>query len=236
MDDGRASIQLQIRTFAMVRHVLGTASLNLELPAGATVAQLLERLTADYPPIAPYLDRIVVTVNQQFVDRAQVLASEDEVAIFPPVSGGSQETHVALCAGTIDTSTLIEMVTEAGAGAVVTFAGTVRDNNLGRQVNYLEYEAYPEMAEAKLRQIVEEARERWPKIRRVAVVHRVGHLGLGETAVLVAIGAPHRDDGAFQAARYTIDRIKEIVPIWKKEGWADGAEWLDGDYQPQPGE
>jgi len=220
----------------MVRQVVGAASLTFELPVGTTVAQLLERLTADYPLIAPYLDRIVVTVNQQFVDRAQVLASEDEVAIFPPVSGGSQETHVALCATPIDTSTLLEMVTEAGAGAVVTFAGVVRDNNLGRQVNYLEYEAYPEMAEAKLRQIAMEAREQWPKIRRVAIVHRVGYLELGETAVLVAIGAPHRDDGAFQAARYTIDRIKEIVPIWKKEGWADGEEWLDGDYQPQAGE
>jgi len=220
----------------MVRQVVGAASLTFELPVGTTVAQLLERLTADYPLIAPYLDRIVVTVNQQFVDRAQVLASEDVVAIFPPVSGGSQETHVALCATPIDTSTLLEMVTEAGAGAVVTFAGVVRDNNLGRQVNYLEYEAYPEMAEAKLRQIAMEAREQWPKIRRVAIVHRVGYLELGETAVLVAIGAPHRDDGAFQAARYTIDRIKEIVPIWKKEGWADGEEWLDGDYQPQAGE
>jgi molybdopterin synthase catalytic subunit len=92
------------------------------------------------------------------------------------------------------------------------------------------------MAEAKMRQIVAEARERWPAIRGVAVVHRTGHLEIGEVAVLVAVGAPHRDDGAFEAARYIIDRIKEIVPIWKKESWADGEEWLEGDYLPQPGE
>jgi molybdopterin synthase catalytic subunit len=128
------------------------------------------------------------------------------------------------------------MVAEPGAGAAVTFEGLVRDNNLGRRVDYLEYEAYPEMAEAKLRQVVNEARERWPKIRRVAVVHRLGHLDLGETAVLIAIGAPHRDDGAFEAVSYCIDRIKEIVPIWKKEGWADGEVWLEGEYQPRPGE
>ena len=121
-------------------------------------------------------------------------------------------------------------------GAVVTFAGVVRDNNLGRQVGYLEYEAYPEMAETKMQQVVDEARERWPAIRGVAVVHRTGHLEIGEMAVLVAVGAPHRGDGAFEAARYIIDRTKEIVPIWKKESWADGEEWLEGDYHPRSGE
>ncbi|MBN1319140.1 MAG: molybdenum cofactor biosynthesis protein MoaE, partial [Anaerolineales bacterium] len=81
-----------------------------------------------------------------------------------------------------------------------------------------------------------QARERWPKIRRVAIVHRTGRLELGELAVVAAVGAPHRDDGAFEAARFAIDRIKEIVPIWKKEGWTGGEEWLEGDYLPQPGE
>jgi molybdopterin synthase catalytic subunit len=103
-------------------------------------------------------------------------------------------------------------------------------------VQSLEYESYPPMAEAKLEQVVAEARERWPAIRGVAVVHRTGHLEIGETAVLVAVGAPHRGDGAFEAARYIIDRTKEIVPIWKQERWTDGAEWLEGEYRPQPRE
>jgi len=131
---------------------------------------------------------------------------------------------------------LSALVTEPDIGGVVTFAGVVRNNNLGRQVSYLRYEAYPEMAEAKLRQIVAEARELWPLIRGVAVVHRTGRLEIGETAVLVAVGVPHRGDGAFEAARYIIDRTKEIVPIWKKEVWGDGEEWLEGDYRPQTGE
>jgi len=229
-------IQVKIRPFSLVKQVLGTAGLTLELPPAATVAHLLEQLTAEYPALAPHLKNIIVAVNHTYAGRERPLASGDEVAIFPPVSGGMDATYTTLSAEPIDSSALIEMVTEPGAGAVVAFAGVVRDNNLGRPVDYLEYEAYPEMAEAKMRQVAAEARERWPKIRRVAVVHRVGHLALNETAVLVAIGAPHRGDGAFEAARYLIDRLKEIVPIWKKEGWADGEEWLAGNYRPQPGE
>jgi molybdopterin converting factor subunit 1 len=229
-------IRVRVRAFAAVRQALGASEVELDLPAGATVAHLLEHLAAGYPAIVPLLGRTIVTVNQSFADQHQTVAPGDEVAIFPPVSGGSHQTHVAISQMPIDVSRVLEQVTEAGAGAVVTFAGVVRGENLGRPVDYLEYEAYAEMAEARLRQVVSEARELWPKIRRVALVHRVGHLALGEVAVLVAVGASHRDDGAFEAARYAIDRIKEIVPIWKKEGWADGEEWLEGQYRPQPGE
>lgn len=237
-------IQVRVRAFASLRQVLGTANLTLSLPADTTVADLLERLSADYPAAAAHLARAVVAVNQNYADRAQPLAQGDEVAVFPPVSGGTPDliahntavTYIALSAEPIDPLPLSALVTEPSIGAVVTFAGVVRDNNLGRRVRYLGYEAFAEMAEAKLHQVVTEARERWPAIRGVAVVHRTGHLEIGEMAVLVAVGAPHRDDGAFEAARYIIDRTKEIVPIWKKEVWTDGEEWLDGDYHPQPGE
>jgi molybdopterin converting factor subunit 1 len=211
MNSGLEIVQVRVRAFAAVRQALGASEVTVELPAGATVAHLLEHLAAEYPTILPVLGRTIVTVNQSYADHHRPVVAGDEIAIFPPV-------------------------TEPGAGAVVTFAGVVRGENLGRPVDYLEYEAYTEMAEARLRQVVAEAREQWPKIRRVALVHRVGHLELGEVAVLVAIGAAHRDDGAFEAARYAIDRIKEIVPIWKKEGWADGEEWLEGQYRPRPGE
>jgi molybdopterin synthase catalytic subunit len=150
--------------------------------------------------------------------------------------GQEPVTFVGLSAQRIDPLHLSSLVTEPGSGAVVTFAGVVRNQNLGRQVDQLEYEAYPPMAETKLGQIVAEARERWPAIRGVAVVHRTGQLEIGETAVLVAVGAPHRDDGAFEAARYVIDRTKEIVPIWKKETWTEGEEWLEGEYHPRAGE
>jgi molybdopterin synthase catalytic subunit len=225
-------IEIQVRAFALLRQVLGTADLTIDLPAGATVAHLLERLSADYPAAGPHLSRALVAVNQDYAERSQPLAGGDEIAVFLPVSGGAAEgqealTYVALSPDPIDPLALSEMVTEPGAGAVVTFAGVVRDHNLGRQVHYLEYEAYPEMAAAKLRQIVAEVRQRWPLVRGVALVHRTGRLEIGEMAVLVAVGAAHRGDGAFEAARHVIDRIKEIVPIWKKEVWADGEEWLE---------
>jgi molybdopterin converting factor subunit 1 len=231
-----ARIEVRVRAFAALRQALGTASLTLDLPPEATVAHLLERLSADYPAAGPHLSRAIVAINQTYADKTQRLAAGDEVAVFPPVSGGAPDTFVALSAAPIDPLALSARVAEPGSGAVVTFAGLVRDNNLGHQVRYLEYEAYPEMAEARMRQVVGEARERWPGIRRVALVHRTGHLEIGEMAVLVAVGAPHRGDGAFEAARYIIDRTKEIVPIWKKEAWADGEEWLEGDYHPGPGE
>jgi molybdopterin synthase catalytic subunit len=208
------------------------------------VAHLLERLSVDYPAAGSHLRRALVAINQEYVDPSQPLAPDDEVVVFPPVSGGEPDTttreeevtFVGLSADPIDPLALSDMVSEPGSGAVVTFAGLVRDNNLGRPVHYLDYEAYPEMAETKMQQVVAEAREHWPLIRGVAVVHRTGHLEIGEMAVLVAVGAPHRADGAFEAARYIIDRTKEIVPIWKKEAWAEGEEWLEGDYRPQPGE
>jgi len=119
---------------------------------------------------------------------------------------------------------VIARLADPANGAVVTFVGVVRDNTDGRNVLYLEYEAYPEMAEDTLRQIGAEIQERWKSIRQVAIVHRVGRLGIGEASVVIALSAGHRPE-MFDALHYAIDRLKEIVPIWKKEVWADGSEW-----------
>jgi molybdopterin synthase catalytic subunit len=235
-------IQVRVLTFASLRQIMGMSSLTVDLASGATVADLMERLSKDFPTAAPHLVRAIVAVNQDYAARTRTLIPNDEVAIFPPVSGGAPNmidgeeatTFVDLSDGPIDLLQVSSLVTEPSIGSVVTFAGVVRDNNLGRQVHYLEYEAYPEMAKAKMHEIVAEARERWPLIRGVAVVHRTGHLEIGDMAVLVAVGSPHRGDGGFEAARYIIDRTKEIVPIWKKEVWTDGEEWLEGEYHPEP--
>jgi molybdopterin synthase catalytic subunit len=233
-------INVQVRVFAALRQALGVASLSLDLPPDATVANILERLGIDCPAARPILSRALVAVNHDYVEQTRVLVSGDEVAVFPPVSGGTDDEKTVTCiflsAEALEPLALSGAVAEPGAGAVVTFAGLVRDNNLGRQVRYLEYEAYPEMAEAKLRQVVSEARERWPGVRGVAVAHRTGYLEIGEMAMFVAVAAAHRGDGAFEAARYIVDRTKEIVPVWKKEVWADGEEWLEGDYDPRPRE
>jgi len=119
---------------------------------------------------------------------------------------------------------VVARLADPAIGAVITFVGVVRGVTEGRQVHYLEYEAYPGMAESVLRQIGDEIRARWETIREVAIVHRVGRLQVGETAVVIALSAAHRHE-VFDAVHYAIDRIKEIVPIWKKEVWADGAEW-----------
>jgi molybdopterin synthase catalytic subunit len=126
-------------------------------------------------------------------------------------------------------------ISNAAVGAVVSFAGIVRGTNVGRQVRYLEYEAYPEMAEGMMAQIADEIKARWP-VEQVAVVHRIGRQEIGETSVVVAVASGHRE-GAFEAGRYAIDRIKEIVPIWKKEHFEGGEVWIDGpEKSPNPRE
>jgi molybdopterin synthase catalytic subunit len=124
----------------------------------------------------------------------------------------------------ISVDEVVARLADPAIGAVITFVGVVRGTTDGREVRYLEYEAYPEMAERALRQIGDEIRTRWQTIRGVAIVHRVGRLQVGETAVVIALSAAHRPE-VFDAVRYAIDRLKEIVPMWKKEVWADGAEW-----------
>ncbi|MCX7682484.1 MAG: molybdenum cofactor biosynthesis protein MoaE [Anaerolineae bacterium] len=127
----------------------------------------------------------------------------------------------------ISVTEVIARLEDAANGAIVTFIGVVRGETDGRQVHYLEYEAYSEMAEEALARIGGEIRERWPEVRGVAIVHRVGRLGVGETSVVIALAAAHRPQ-LFDALRYAIDRLKEVVPIWKKEVWAEGAEWKAG--------
>ncbi len=127
----------------------------------------------------------------------------------------------------LDPRIVEEAVAHSGAGAICTFLGVVRDNNLGKAVRYLEYEAYPPMAEKTMRQIGDEIAARWPEAR-VAMVHRIGRMEIGEASVVIAVSSPHRAQ-AFEACRYAIDRLKAIVPIWKKEVWEDGEHWVEQD-------
>jgi molybdopterin synthase catalytic subunit len=133
----------------------------------------------------------------------------------------------------ISPDALHEIVRDDSDGAVVTFAGVVRDNSRGRRTEYLVYDAYGEMAEKKMREIGEEIRARWHVVR-VAVLHRIGRLEIGEISVLIAVSSAHREP-AFEACRYLIDRLKETVPIWKKEVWTDGEAWIEGEAPAPPG-
>jgi len=223
-------IRVRVRLFARLREIVGAGELESELNGGATVADLLEALHAEYPGLTNVTPRTVISVNQEFVTPDSPLSDGDEVAIFPPVSGGAESFRV-----TFDPITLDEvagLVVKPHTGAVATFAGVVRNVTRDKEIAYLEYEAYEEMALAKLRQVAEEARARWPGIVDIAIMQRIGHLDVGDVAVVIAVSSGHRDEGCFEACRYAIDRLKQIVPIWKKEVGPTGEEWVEGDYLP----
>ena len=230
-------MQLTVKLFATLKDRAKAGQVTVELPDGATVAALRDKLAADFPALVQPLGSSVVSVNQAFAFAETPLHAGDEVALFPPVSGGSQFpviTHIASEA--FDVSQVVRELTLSTTGAVVTFTGAVRGSERDKQVAQLFYEAYTPMAEAKLKQVADEMRARFPQIEGIALIQRVGLLSAGEPTVLVAVSSPHRDQGCFEAARYGIDRIKEIVPVWKKEIGPDGQEWIEGHYTPKSGD
>ncbi|MBI4790351.1 MAG: molybdenum cofactor biosynthesis protein MoaE [Chloroflexi bacterium] len=193
--------------------------------------------------------RAAYAVNQRLVKPEQVLNEGDEVGFLPPVSGGaspkiksqklkvksrqnsrnsrySRIKNVSVTRKRLDLGALIKCVEFPGAGAIITFSGVVRDNAKGKPVGHLEYEAYPEMAEQAMRDIIAEIHERWPEAR-VAMAHRIGKLKIGEPSLIIAVAAPHRPE-AYAASRYAIERVKAILPVWKKEFAADGEYWVEG--------
>ena len=227
-------MRVTIKLFARLREIAGAGRLERELADGATVGDLLAALRAEFPRLADVTARTITSVNQEFAAPDRPLHDGDEVAIFPPVSGGADGSTDVLRI-TFDPVALDEVVravVQPHTGAVATFVGVVRAVSGGKEVAYLEYEAYQEMAVAKMRQIADEARARWPDIVDMAIVQRIGHLEVGDVAVVIAVSSGHRDQGCFEACRYAIDRLKQIVPIWKKEVGPGGEEWVEGDYLP----
>lgn len=227
-------MDVDVRYFAMIREIVGVARERRTLAAGVTAGELFDELITQFPRLERLKPITMMMVNQRYVERDHALHDGDEVAFIPPVSGGDRPRFVVQTEP-LDPREQEALVAHAGAGAIVTFTGTVRDHGRGRLVVRLDYEAYAPAAEKMLAQIGDEIEERWG-IDAVAIAHRVGSLAIGEMSVVIAVAAPHRD-AAFEASRYAIERIKEIVPIWKKEHYADGAAWLgsEHDYQVETG-
>lgn len=224
-------MKVRVRFFAGLREEFGASELNLDLPEGADVAAILARLNADHPGVRLNDRRFTVAVNRSFAPPAQVLRDGDEMALIPPVSGGSAKLFEVVD-GLISLDQVASRVLAPERGGITLFAGTVRGVTQNavtgsQQTDYLEYEAYPEMAEASFAQLAAEAQARWPDISAVAVVHRVGRLEVGDVAVVIAVAAGHRAN-TFDACHYIIDRIKQVSPIWKKEVGPDGAMWIEG--------
>ena len=216
-------MNLTILYFAAARERVGTSRETLELAPGARVADVLKALAARHPALAPLLPHLRVAVNQEFSGLDAEVPAGAELALIPPVAGGSAGLFRV-----VDRPLRLEEVVEAVAGeaygGLVTFSGSVRNQTRGRGVVRLEYEAYPPMAEKKLAEIGAEVAGRFSGTR-LAIVHRVGTLVPGELAVVIAAAAPHRKE-AFLGCEHAIERLKQDVPIWKKEFYADGEVWV----------
>jgi molybdopterin synthase catalytic subunit len=223
-------MQLSVRLFASVKEAVGASYVTVELPEGATVEQLTRELRTRYPHVRE-LPETRVSVNYEYVGNDHALHATDEVAIIPPVSGGSLP-YFEITDRPLTAESVSDIVTSPDCGAVTVFLGTARRTSGGREVEYLEYDAYPEMAVRKLAQIADEIRAQWGT-DRIAIRHRVGRVDLGVASVAIAIATEHRAEG-FAACKYAIDRLKEIVPIWKKEVWVGGGEWIGWDCAVDP--
>jgi molybdopterin converting factor subunit 1 len=214
------------RLFARLREQAGTDREQMDL-AGGTVADVYRALRERHPALEPNLLLIRPARNESFADWTERVDDGDEVAFIPPVSGGSDDAAlVELTEAPLDARRLEAAVADPRAGAICTFTGVVRDHSRGEAVTHLEYEAYAGMAERQMRSIVGEIAERWPDAR-VAMAHRTGTLAIGEASVVVSVSCPHRAE-AIAACKWGIDRLKESVPIWKKEFARSGAVWIEG--------
>jgi molybdopterin synthase catalytic subunit len=222
-------MRVRLVSFGPLKALFAGSGESLELPAGESVGGLLERLRAEAVVPEPLLRAAAVAVNHEYADPAQTLHDGDEVAILPPVSGGS-EPLIALVREPIDAAAMVQSVKSGADGAVCVFDGMVRDNTRGRRTLHLDYEAYEEMALRQMRLLRAEAMAHFG-VREVAIVHRLGRLEIGETSVLIAVASAHRGAG-FDACRWVIDTLKKTVPIWKREQFADGAVWADGEPFP----
>jgi len=230
-------LEIDVLYFATLRDLTGQRREKLEVPDGLTIGDLKSRLGERGERLALALDSALFSINREFAFMEEQIRAGDEIGVFPPVSGGGAPTILSVTPDILDLNDIVASITSESTGAVCAFTGIVRGVTTRTEPHdtaYLEYEAYEGMAEEKLRQVSDEIRARWPEVEGIAIVQRLGHLETGTPTVLIACSAGHRDSGVFEAARYGIDRLKQIVPIWKKEVGPEGEAWIEGKYRPDP--
>ncbi|MBK9171005.1 MAG: molybdenum cofactor biosynthesis protein MoaE [Bryobacterales bacterium] len=231
-------MRIQVLFFGMLKDIAGRSGDSVELAEGAVAGDLFDQYAARFPGLGELAGSIVLARNEEFVARDAALREGDEVAFLPPVSGGASPyiaqsadgdgNFFALTRKPIDTRRLLDRVLRGEDGAVVTFEGVVRNNSKGRATRFLDYECYEAMALKVMARIGGEIAAR-PDVGRVAMVHRLGRLLIGEASVVVVVTSPHRR-AAFDAALDGINRLKRLVPIWKKEYFEDGEVWVEGEW------
>jgi molybdopterin synthase catalytic subunit len=223
-------MRVTVLFFGVLKEMLGGESQLLDLPHGATVNAVLRHYSERLPKQPKLWPSLAVAVNQSYALGSCVLRDGDEVALLPPVSGGSSAPIVSLLREPIASASVVAAVKQGEDGAVVVFDGIVRNHTRGRRTLYLVYEAYEDMALRMMHELALQAVAEHG-VRQVALVHRLGRLEVGETSVLIAVSSAHRAQ-AFEACRWLIDTLKKTVPIWKKEHFEDGAVWADGEPFP----
>ncbi|MGA2212894.1 MAG: molybdenum cofactor biosynthesis protein MoaE [Bryobacteraceae bacterium] len=235
-------VRVKVLFFGMLKDIVGRSEDHIEVADDTRVETIFTRYARDFPRLTALESSIVLACNQQFCDRSAAVREGDEIAFLPPVSGGSgsssRYTHEILDADTgcffaltrqpIDTAGLARQLLRGEDGAVVDFEGVVRNNTKGRATKFLDYECYEPMA-VKMMAEIGRAILVAHAIGRIAMVHRLGRLQIGEASVAVVVTAPHRKP-AFEAALEGINRLKRMVPIWKKEHFADGEVWVEGEW------
>ncbi|MCY3655699.1 MAG: molybdenum cofactor biosynthesis protein MoaE [Chloroflexi bacterium] len=231
-------MQVRIRLFAQLRELMG-GDLREDVSGNRiTVAELHRHLERTYPALEPYLPTLAVAINEEYcLDAATEIGPGDEVALIQPISGGAEAPpapRYLITAEPLDRDALRELVATDASGAVVLFEGVVRDHHEGRAVARLEYEAYAPMAERQMAAVGDEVLAEYAdrEVHQIAAHHRIGMLEIGDVSLLVAVSAAHRGD-AFEAALRAVDRIKETVPVWKREHGVDGSMWQEG-VSPRP--
>lgn len=240
-------ITLRIRLFASLRQAVGQSELTRTLPDTATVADLMEQLGAEFPQLTTAAGAVFAAVNRVYASPTTPLHDGDEIGLFPPVSGGQAAPRLfEITTQPLSLDDVARRVAGPARGAVAAFAGLVRGEtdparlhvpvvvqSTTLKTDYLEYEAYSEMAEAMLAEIGAEVQAKWPQIEAVSILHRVGRVEVGEPSVVIAVAAAHRSD-VFAACSYAIEQLKAVVPIWKKEVGADGQWWVEGPRAANP--
>jgi len=228
-------ITVEVLFFGGARDAVGGNTVTLELDAPATVAEAFNQLLARFSALGRFGNSLLIAVNQEYASKETVLKDKDELAIFPPVSGGAAKESESkphdffeITTSLLDVGKIARRVVLPECGASVTLDGYAREWTAGRRTSYLVYEAYEPMALSEMRRLGDDAHKRF-QISHVGIVHRTGRLEIGETSVVITVSAPHRKS-AFEACEWLIRELKRTVPIWKKEVFEDGEEWVEGEH------
>jgi molybdopterin synthase catalytic subunit/molybdopterin converting factor small subunit len=231
---------VSVRLFASLQSVLNKKIIDVRLKTGSKVMDLRSLIAEQEPSLKELLPHCIITINRQFAQDEDRIPENALIAVFPPVSGGSTFPEITSITGRpLHPDRIFKKMTQNTTGALACFVGVVREKSGAgskRITKSIEYQAYKDMAIEKMQRIIHEIRRKWPRVEGIAIVQRIGKLKAGTISVCIACSASHRESGVFPASRYAIDRLKQIVPIWKKEIGSDGECWVEGDYIPRKGD